>query len=226
MSPLLRSPWHSPWRVGPNSVCETSPVNSPGGGHDAVPLAGLRTTNGSRSTHRAMYLARHRGFTRPVFFFLASFLAIAALGLTIIGMPAMHVGQSAAADSTSTSKSMPMPMPDQAAAADPAPALPVGHAIARQDMASASLVAGHATGAPSCPGPDCLMGMSGPEGAIAMLCLGLLPAAALLLLRWLGRPSILGLQHQASTPSSRSRPMTSWALPRPPSLFALCILRT
>lgn len=161
-----------------------------------------------------MNRAQHRGFTRPVFLFLASFLAIAALGLTLIGMPAMHVGQSAAADSTSVSASTSMPMP-----------MPMGYAIATHD-ASAPPVAGHATGAPSCQGPDCLMGISGPEGAMAMLCLGLLPAAALLLLRWLDRPSVHGLQHQACTPGRSSRLATSWALPRPPSLFALGILRT
>ena len=221
MSPLIRPPVsprvrplvRSPWPFGPSCVCETAPVKSPVGGHDALSLAELRTTNGSRSTPRAMNLAQHRGLTRPVFLFLASFLAIAALGLTLIGMPAMHVGQSAAADSTSASTSLPMPMR-------------MGHAIATHDMASASLVAGHATGAPSCQGPDCLMGVSGPEGAMAMLCLGLLPAAALLLLRWLDRPSFHGLQHQACTPGRSSRLATSWALPRPPSLFALGILRT
>lgn len=162
-------------------------------------------------------------------------VAIAALGFTIVTMHAMHLGPGHAPSmQTMTTQTMASPHPamDTTTAETPLRHAPGkgsdadGAATSVQVVPQVQSMADQPSDSTAPCASDCLVGGSGAGHGVAMLCLSLLPFAALFALRLLRRlpPSTRGLE--------TSRRVIGFVLgyrgpPRPrPTLAALCILRT
>ncbi|WP_137121330.1 hypothetical protein [Segeticoccus rhizosphaerae] len=157
-------------------------------------------------------------------------VAIAALGFTIVTMHAMHLGPGHApsmqtmatphpAMDTTTAETPPRHAPGKGSDAD-------GAATSVQVVPQVQSMADQPSDSTAPCASDCLVGGSGAGHGVAILCLSLLPFAALFALRLPRRlpPSTRGLE--------TSRRVIGFVLgyrgpPRPrPTLAALCILRT